>query len=334
MATTWPWSAPSGSRPRLLRRSGRWAGPCSPVAALVVAVPRGHRARPGRLADLRRDLGVVPDPVTDPREIVVLALAALVLAILVGRWPPAARPAWARGPSCGRNDRMKHHRGAVAYCVRADARRSWPSWLALGVLVGLAAGAVMAATAAGNRTDSAYRDLRDETAAMDGAIALPCAVEDPATCPVIGEIRAWPGVADAARFATGAVPILDIDGHLVQANNDTCYSGSGAVNLITPIDPEFGTSLHRLRLLEGRLADPTRADEVVMAPLAAEALGVGVGDRLFPRPVGLPRGCRAVGCAHPRHRGRHRPDGLGGPPEERSVPAGHPHDAGVRRAAA
>ena len=180
---------------------------------------------------------------------------------------------------------MKHHRGAVAYCVRADARRSWPSWLALGVLVGLAAGAVMAATAAGNRTDSAYRDLRDETAAMDGAIALPCAVEDPATCPVIGEIRAWPGVADAARFSTGAVPILDIDGHLVQANNDTCYSGSGAVNLITPIDPEFGTSLHRLRLLEGRLADPTRADEVVMAPLAAEALGVGVGDRLFPRPV-------------------------------------------------
>ena len=67
---------------------------------------------------------------------------------------------------------VHRHRAAVGYCIRADARRSWPSWLALGVLVGLAAGAVMAATAAGNRTDSAYRDLRDETAAMDGAIVV------------------------------------------------------------------------------------------------------------------------------------------------------------------
>ena len=144
----------------------------------------------------------------------------------------------------------------------------------------------MAATAAGNRTDSAYRDLRTETAAMDGSIVVSCATaEHPAACPTMDEVREWPGVAGAARFATGAVPILDIDGHLVQANNDTCYSGVGAVNLITPIDPEFGTSLHRLRLLEGRRADPTQADEVVMAPLAAEALGVQVGDRLFPRLV-------------------------------------------------
>ena len=180
---------------------------------------------------------------------------------------------------------MSAHGGAVAYCVRADARRSWPSWLALGVLVGLAAGAVMAAAAAGNRTDSAYRDLRTDTAVMDGSIALTCAFEDPESCPTIDEIRAWPGVAAAARFSTNTVPTLDIDGHLVQANNDTCYSGAGAVSLITPLDPEFGTSLHRLRILQGRPADPARADEVVMAPLAAGALGVEVGDRLFPRLV-------------------------------------------------
>lgn len=143
----------------------------------------------------------------------------------------------------------------------------------------------MAATAAGNRTDSAYRDLRTETAAMDGSIVLTCAGEDPGSCPTIDEIRAWPGVAAAARFSINTVPILDIGGHPVQANNDTCYSGAGAVSLITPLDAEFGTSMHRLRVLEGRPADPARADEVVMAPLAAEALGVEVGDRLFPRLV-------------------------------------------------
>ena len=61
---------------------------------------------------------------------------------------------------------MPTHRGAVAYCVRADARRSWPSWLALGVLVGVAVGAVVAAAAGARRTDSAYRSLRKETAAL------------------------------------------------------------------------------------------------------------------------------------------------------------------------
>ncbi len=190
---------------------------------------------------------------------------------------------------------MKGHRGAVAYCVRADARRSWPSWLAIGLLVGLAAGAVMAAAAGARRTESAYQDLRTETNAMDAAIAFGCnpAIDD--ACPAtIEDIRALPGIQEAARFESSIVPILDADGRLVQITDDPCASGNGAIDVTAAVDPAFGTTLQGIRIVEGRAADPSRADEVVMSPLAAEQLGIEVGDRLFPHLVdcGLERAQR------------------------------------------
>lgn len=174
----------------------------------------------------------------------------------------------------------------MAYCVRADARRSWPSWLAIGLLIGLAAGSVMAAAAGARRTESAYQDLRGETNAVDAAIAFDCNPSIDRACPeTIEEIRALPGIRDAARFESSIVPILDADGRLVQITDDPCASGSGAIDVATSVDPAFGTTLQGIRIVEGRAADPSRADEVVMAPLAADQLGIEVGDRLFPRLV-------------------------------------------------
>ncbi|HEY5887334.1 MAG TPA: hypothetical protein VIT24_06395, partial [Acidimicrobiales bacterium] len=178
---------------------------------------------------------------------------------------------------------MTGHRGAVAYCVRADARRSWPTWVVLGLLVGLAAGAVMAAAAGARRTESAYQDLRDETGGMDAALAFPCGPEVPDCPPSAEAFRGVPGVQEAAYFSSEIVPILDDDGHLVQIDeNDPCASGAGAVDVTTPLDPAFFDTLQGVRIVAGRAADPTRADEVVMSPLAAHDLDVEVGDRLFP----------------------------------------------------
>ncbi len=181
----------------------------------------------------------------------------------------------------GDNSCVRGHRGAVAYCVRADARRTWPAWLALGLLVGVAAGSVAAASAGARRTDSAFRELRAETDAMDAGIAFTCDPEDPA-CPTTAEqVRAYPGVVDAASFITTKSPVFDSDGNLIQINDDPCGSGAGALDLITPLDPGFATDLNRVRILEGRAADPSQADEVVMAPIAAEQFGIEVGDLLF-----------------------------------------------------
>ena len=123
------------------------------------------------------------------------------------------------------NGGVKGHRGAVAYCVRADARRSWRAWLVLGLLVGVAAGGVAAAAAGARRTDSAFRELRTETDAMDAGIGFTCDPEDPACPTTAEEVRAYPGVVDAASFITTKSPVFDAEGNLIQINGDTCGSG-------------------------------------------------------------------------------------------------------------
>ena len=120
-------------------------------------------------------------------------------------------------------------------------------------------------------------------------IFFACNPERAPACPeTVEEIRALPGVADAALFLSPQVPVTDGDGRIVQLQDDPCFSGSGALQLLVPRGPEFGSTLHRLRILEGRAADPTRADEVVIAPLIAEQVGVEVGDTLF---VNFPTDC-------------------------------------------
>ena len=46
--------------------------------------------------------------------------------------------------------------GAVSLIFRAELRRRWKSWIAIALLIALVSGFVLAATAAGRRTDSAF----------------------------------------------------------------------------------------------------------------------------------------------------------------------------------
>ncbi len=46
--------------------------------------------------------------------------------------------------------------GAVAFAFRAELRSRWRSWLAIALLIAVVGGFVLAATAAGRRTSSAY----------------------------------------------------------------------------------------------------------------------------------------------------------------------------------
>ena len=46
--------------------------------------------------------------------------------------------------------------GAVRLAFRAEMRRRWRSWLAVAILISVVGGLVLAATAAGRRTDSAF----------------------------------------------------------------------------------------------------------------------------------------------------------------------------------
>lgn len=149
----------------------------------------------------------------------------------------------------------------------------------------------MAAGAGARRTETAYQDLVEETDGLDAAVVFGCNPARNPNCPSeVDEIRALPGVADAALFLSPLVPVTDEDGDLVQLLDDPCYSGAGGLQVLIPQGPEFGTSMSRRRIIEGRDLDPTAADEVVIAPLIAEETGVEVGDRLF---VNLVEDCLA-----------------------------------------
>lgn len=175
---------------------------------------------------------------------------------------------------------------AVATRVRADARRAWPSWLVLGLLVGLAGGTVMGAAAGARRTESAYARLYEETNAPDAELEIACqAISLADACPSLADavaaFRAQPGVLDAAGFLRSYVPITDAGGRAVQPGGDPCYGGAGVLTVMTPLDDRVGRDILGIRLLEGRLPDDSRADEAVISPIIAKEHGVEVGDRLL-----------------------------------------------------
>src|SRR5688500_10379961 len=61
---------------------------------------------------------------------------------------------------------------AVWYRFRAELRTRWRAWFGLALLIGLAAGAVMALAAGGRRTDSAYSRFLRAQRAYDVAVLL------------------------------------------------------------------------------------------------------------------------------------------------------------------
>jgi MacB-like periplasmic core domain len=151
---------------------------------------------------------------------------------------------------------------AVWYRFRAELRSRWRAWLGLGLLVGLATGAVMALAAGARRTDSAYARFLEAQNAYDVMVldwGQPGA-------PGIGgfdKIRAVPTVEDSAEGDFGVLPLGD--SHIVA---------------LASADGRIGREINRFKLLEGRAADPERMDEAVVTVTAAEERNLDVGSTI------------------------------------------------------
>jgi putative ABC transport system permease protein len=148
---------------------------------------------------------------------------------------------------------------AVWYRFRAELRSRWRGWLGLGLLVGLAAGAVMALAAGARRTETAYARFLEAHDAYDVMIVD----QDQQGLSGIGgfdEIAALPSVKDSAEGDLVPIPL-----------------GPLGVAGISSEDGRIGSEINRFKILEGRLADPERADEVVVSFTAAEEHDLDVG---------------------------------------------------------
>jgi ABC-type lipoprotein release transport system permease subunit len=156
--------------------------------------------------------------------------------------------------------------GAVAYRFRAELRARWRTWLGLALLVAVASGTVLTLAAGARRTDSAYgRFLRAHDAYDVLVLGSVIDFGDGWGRVDLDEVASLPQVADSAR---ARIEVLTPLGN----------------HLASP-DGRIGTEINRFRVLDGRLADPTAVDEVVVTKAAADAFGIAPGDELEPVPA-------------------------------------------------
>lgn len=150
--------------------------------------------------------------------------------------------------------------------TRCQWRRRRGAAFAATLLFALAVAIVLTAAAGARRTQTAYPRMVEATAASD-VLANPDEGAD--TNLDFDAVEALPGVETLGRAAGVFVvpPLAD-----------------GSPDFSTPLislasaDGNYGYSIDRFQLSEGRLPDPTRADEMLLDPRIAEMLGVEAGD--------------------------------------------------------
>jgi hypothetical protein len=142
-----------------------------------------------------------------------------------------------------------------------DLRRRWRSLVVLTLLVAFASGSVMTALAGARRGDSALDRLLADTLPAD-VVALP---NEPGFD--WDAIRALPEVAALTGFAVTDYRIDEFD--------DLPF----AIGTWFPsTDSEVFDTIERPVVFEGRIPDPSRADEVVVSPNFVSSFDLGVGD--------------------------------------------------------
>lgn len=151
---------------------------------------------------------------------------------------------------------------AVWYRFRVELRSRWRAWLGLAVLVGLAAGAVMALAAGARRTDTAYARFLVAHNAYDVMV-------------IDYEERGFPGVGGFDEIA--ALPSVEDS---AEGDLDLIPLGPSSVPGIASQDGRIGSEINRFKILEGRRADPNRPDEVVVSVTAAQDHDLDVGSTI------------------------------------------------------
>jgi hypothetical protein len=159
---------------------------------------------------------------------------------------------------------------AVAMWLRVQARRRWRAWLALGVLIGIASGASIAAAAGARRADSAYPRfvLQQRSAHVTlGGIASDSPAE---IARIRKQIEAFPEVvaSNTGQFVSD-VAIVRRTGRIAAFPN---------VLVLGDVEPPKGITFDRVKMLEGRFYDPSAPDEAIVDWIAADRLELRLGD--------------------------------------------------------
>ncbi len=154
--------------------------------------------------------------------------------------------------------------GAVWYWARVELRGRWRATVALALVVGLAGGAVLTTLAGARRSSTAHERYREETLTSD--IDVTTSNPDPARFDAVVQL---PQVEVVAR---SAFPFIIPQG-------SGLYPYLEFVVIVGP-DGKLGTVVDRPRLVEGRMPNPARSDEIAISDRLAAERGLAVGDRV------------------------------------------------------
>ena len=140
--------------------------------------------------------------------------------------------------------------GAIAMLARGELRRQWKSVVALTLLVGFVGAVVLASVAGARRTATSLRRFEEYSREADVTVFG-------------GDVT--PAQLDALRATRNVVAVAELR-QLALGGDDESYFPTAAA-----VDGRMGSIVDRSRLISGRRADPSAADEVVLdEPIAAD----------------------------------------------------------------
>jgi FtsX-like permease family len=162
------------------------------------------------------------------------------------------------------------------YRFRATFGRRWPGYATIVLLIGLVGGLAMGAIAGARRTQSSFPIYAASTkpaqiqafdAFLDPAIGINAGYE-PSRARAIAHLPHVSEAGTVVGFDANLVLLSHLHTHAEPGEKPPVFEGS--------TNGDF-TKEDRVTLVQGRLADPARRDEVVMNAQAAHQLGLHIG---------------------------------------------------------
>lgn len=156
--------------------------------------------------------------------------------------------------------------GPAWLCARSGLRRTVGATLGLVAVGGIAGAVVLAAVAGAHRSDTAFDRFMTATRGPDAIFQSQSDAE-------LDQVSALPEVSEVAPLWFMAVAPEGLE----PGSDSAAFAGS---------DNRFGYRINRPVVLHGRLADPTRVDEVTMNAVMARRLHLEAGDRVTLQGIG------------------------------------------------
>ena len=153
---------------------------------------------------------------------------------------------------------------------RATFARRWRGYLSVVVLIGLTGGIAMASIAAGRRTQSSYPTFLASTNPSDVTVSVYAPVSGGAVPPLTQKMARLPAVTRVRTISAPAVVPLGVNG-------EPRLSTLATVTVLGSLDGLLSVQ-DRPGLVQGKMADPSQVDEMVMTATAAQVLGVHIGE--------------------------------------------------------